>query len=428
MGGEQRSKGPSACQKFLLLVIFGLAFIASPSRAAVPGLAGLLAASSVGIIDRKENNDYANKLGIDKRATVLLHLGKGLCTGTFISSTVVLTAEHCVDRKSKSGRVNIEGIESIGVIVNEKYDGSASAKGTDLSALLYPPGTGEALGISHYPRMARNTIDVGALVYLIGYGMDNYFALKDPKRPAGAGVKGWATTKIKENAEGRIATEIRHVATPKNPQDLTERPASSGEPSVGLPGDSGGAVYGENGEVVGIVQAVGNVPVTKQTGRFIVFPIYQLLGWDISNYFTDVTTDDNQALIARALAAGEKGPTFEGLFENPNNVFAREGGEFGHITLRTGVYGSDGQPDLYVVPYYVDHKLRYAEVLTRIDGRFQNSQGLLCMDKVCLDPRREDQKEIFVVGKQSFVRVPITRSFSPTTMRSNEAIDYTWLD
>jgi len=162
-------------------------------------------------------------------AVVLLSLdeGSGLCTGTFISQQMVLTARHCISGKAPPA---VGGIESIKVLTTSgEYQPEK-----DIALVIFPEGTAGKLGIKVFPKLSSEPARKDETVTLIGYGLNNMV------KKEGAGKKRIGTNVVTAVERGFIAFDAKSYGT------------GTGE-NAGLgSGDSGGPLLNSKGEILGV--------------------------------------------------------------------------------------------------------------------------------------------------------------------------------
>ncbi len=367
------------------LCLFVVNLLSSQAYGESSTLSLLLAPLMVGVTERTVDEEYAKQLNIDPHATVALSQGTGLCTGTFLSSTTAITAVHCVDRENPTGNVNVDGIASLQVFFSERYQTPVEhgdlIEGRikyDVAVLVFPPGTGEFLGIKSYPKLATTDPKSGDTVYLVGFGMsDPYAFLTGDEENAGAGIKGWGTATISETKDGMLFTEPITIENkkPVATETLSVRPNTS----RGLPGDSGGALYNTQGEIVGITSVVAK-PVQDFTESKVLFGLLSLVhidSWKVSNEYADVTSHDTLELMAtathckdlsRCAVIENSRPEIKTVsLEKPS---APNSTAFDHVILRTGFYGGTKNVNrrAFLHPVYYNKQMVQIDLL-ELDGK-----------------------------------------------------------
>lgn len=179
-----------------------------------------------------------------------------ICTGTFITPTVVLTAAHC----SMSGKVNSQGevdlklaivnikdqakkeaevvAVSTKVVRNPLWDkNGGNVNSYDLGLVTFEPGVAQAVS-----EIAPQRAKVGDRLEIVGYGLNQATNLKDP---SSAGVKRTGTNKVVSLSQGFIQFD---GANNTSKADGTNSSASSG--------DSGGPLF-IDGKVAGVTSGGG---------------------------------------------------------------------------------------------------------------------------------------------------------------------------
>ncbi len=362
----------------------------------------LLGPALLGITERSLDNKYTEVTGLDPKATVALTRGSALCTGTFVSPNTLLTAVHCIDAKNPRGGVNVDGINSIMVYFNDLYFklGESERIRYDVAVVIFPPGTGDFLGIKKYPELASAEPNGGDKIYLVGYGMNNPWAMWHPQAnvESGTGIKGWGTANISEAKDGILFTEAVNVENRQPIAADKEKQTAAPNSSRALPGDSGSSAYNEQGRILGITSVVArlpkNVEVVTDLG-FIEVPFVK--DWEVSNEFADIMSPETEDLFTLAKSNEEvrkrayfgDAPEAKAKPSKPSLFSRFFSGPFDHVLVRTGTYEKVGKPEIqvYVHPIYrskVIIALDYAEADGTASPKVQRlgCSGNYCTDKV----------------------------------------------
>jgi hypothetical protein len=176
--------------------------------------------------------------------------GGGLCTGTFLNDSVVLTAGHCIVGGDKNS-VSVFGTASVDIIVSEKFGEimkkaqEASFQGEaeklfvryDQALVIFPPGTAANGGVTSFKKIEKSGNLNGRKVFLAGFGLGN---IEDA---SSSGVKRWGMNTIDTEEDGIVYVTGGTSAVP-------------GQDSNAAKGDSGGPLLldvpgGENQKIVG---------------------------------------------------------------------------------------------------------------------------------------------------------------------------------
>lgn len=332
----------------------------------------IMAAAMVTVTERHVDNEYAARLHIDPHVTVALtSTGAELCTGTFLSDTEMLTAGHCLEEGDPTGGVNVDGVPSLAAYVAPQFKDIDSAR-YDMALVIFPAGTGEYLGIQHYPRLASAPPAPGEALYLVGFGMTDPYAMMSGG-DGGHGIRGWGITAFDAIENGLIRTRDIYIPYSKTAMRLRKIASNI------LVGDSGGAVYNERGEIVGVVSLVNH-------RRLQLMPkvISQATGWSLpygyrlGSKFVWVNSADSQALLRR-------GRETEKYFIE-ERVTAAQSVNYRDFPLHTGFYFQSGRSgNLYVRPAYFQGEVVRLDLadLSQPDApilRLRCRVGLVCTD------------------------------------------------
>lgn len=174
--------------------------------------------------------------GDEYPAVVQLKLGNSSCTGTFLSSDVVLTAAHCVVNKSFP--------KEIKVLTHPLYIASSGANRADLAFIKFAEKKSEHhVKISPRPAKANDTITI------VGFG------LSDAEDPRSSGVKRKGSNLLDTRGDGLLVFS-----------GVVRGAEENGRESASASGDSGGPML-VDGRQVGVTSA----GVVKGNTKFSIY-------------------------------------------------------------------------------------------------------------------------------------------------------------
>ncbi|WP_176736832.1 trypsin-like serine protease [Oligoflexus tunisiensis] len=226
----------------------------------VLGVLGLTTACGVAPADRSEVKVTNGREVAESEypSVVMLYdsVQGGICTGTFITPTVVLTAAHC----SMAGEVDADGIvdlelaivrivdhenkqaelvaTSTRIVRNPLWDANGrNVNKYDLSLVTFPEGT--AQGISELAPTAAKARDTFTIV---GYGLNQ---TKDMSNGESAGMKREGVNTVTAVRDGFIQFTGKDATT-----------TGDGTDSSSASGDSGGPLF-IDGKVAGVTSGGG---------------------------------------------------------------------------------------------------------------------------------------------------------------------------
>jgi secreted trypsin-like serine protease len=224
------------------------------------GVIGLAAACGVAPADRSEVKvTNGREVGETEYPSVVLLYDKtqgAICTGTFITPTVVLSAAHC----TMGGKVDADGnvdlklaiikisdaaekkaelvAESTAIVRNPLWDkNGGNVNKYDLSLITFPEGTAQAVSaIASTPAKAKDKFTI------VGYGLNQ---MKDVSKGDSAGVKREGVNTVSSVSGGFIQFTGKDSTT-----------SGDGTDSSSASGDSGGPLF-INGKVAGVTSGGG---------------------------------------------------------------------------------------------------------------------------------------------------------------------------
>ncbi|HYX38787.1 MAG TPA: trypsin-like serine protease [Oligoflexus sp.] len=224
------------------------------------GALGLATACGVSPADRSEVKvTNGREVGETEYPSVVLlydSVQGGICTGTFITPTVVLSAAHC----TMAGKVDADGnvelklamirikdpvakqaeliAESTSIIRNPLWDKNGrNVNKYDLSLITFPAGTSQAVSaIASVGAKAKDKFTI------VGYGLNQ---MKDMSNGDSAGVKREGVNAVSSVSGGFIQFTGKDSTTTADGTDVSS-----------ASGDSGGPLF-INGKVAGVTSGGG---------------------------------------------------------------------------------------------------------------------------------------------------------------------------
>lgn len=420
------------------------ASVCTTARAFTGSLAQQIAPLLVGVTSNNlSDRDWAPRDRLDPRGTVLLSGvrkdGIENCTGTVILSTSeetrVITAKHCVDPKNPTGGVNIDGVESTGVY--SATDPDTDEDISDISLVTFPAGTAEFLGVRKFPKLATKPMKPGDKVYLAGFGLDSIFSTG---KKNGAGIRRWGVTTVEKREGGALCTKetvFRRDPTPDISPEVCQPDASVKEEenlanAQVLPGDSGGAVYNSDGEVVGIASMIKLRREGPHVNLPLLGPIFvKITSIGISSRFVDLV--DNDVLhdfLKEAWDPAWKLERSSRVAKHPvlalfNAVLANTISEdpFAHVTLRTGRYLNTEDPknSLWIQPLYHRRKLLSFSLRSFKDNGVSASRNFECNSKrQCVDLSPRSNLAYTVLENGRLMQHAVIFSFAGATVEGDK--------
>lgn len=192
----------------------------------------------------------------DPTVVLLLMDGHHICTGTYISDHLILTAAHCltetttadhVTRQVVSGRSQYN-VNAVGqrLIIHPGYH-SETDLNVDLGLVVVPSGSS-----SVWAKVAGRAATVGDPVRMVGYGHSTIKRDTQGKQieEQGAGEKRSGTNRI-----GTVTAGILFFDGMLSEAEARYRGKPVGsEVSIGS-GDSGGPLFNARGELVGVTSS-----------------------------------------------------------------------------------------------------------------------------------------------------------------------------
>ncbi len=214
---------------------------------------------------------------------MLTSQGQGICTGTFVNDSQVLTAGHCVEGLDNNNLMLFYAAEINGQLTpvaraqkfqrHPAYDIKLGVSPVDVSVITFPAGTAPAQS-----QIASTSPSKEDVLTIIGYGNNQNFKDTTGKQGgSGAGVKRIGTNKVAAVAGGFI----QFLGVPAAMNQLPEGDlVSSGS------GDSGGPLF-VGGKLAGVTSGGGLAETT--------------IGLLSSSLYVDLNSSLVQPFLAQAL-------------------------------------------------------------------------------------------------------------------------------
>lgn len=202
----------------------------------------------------------------------------GICTGTFVSDTTLLTAAHCLQRVEDGG-LSYGELHPTRVFHGKLVGSLAALRNTDVAVAVFPAGTAPA-SLRLLPRAAAADEEVS----LVGFGR------LDVADGTTSGVK-----RIGSNTVARVEGGFVFVLGVGGPQEGVKK----GAKAASAAGDSGSPLLVGDG-VAGVTTGGGLTADGRKKSQYI-----------------DLTSPTSCALLLQAAAGGA---VIDGLAEGPCSV------------------------------------------------------------------------------------------------------------
>ncbi len=196
-----------------------------------------------------------------------------ICTGTFVNSSQVVTAAHCIyDNINDSGHA----IKSV-AFVKRKVDGSKvtidstdriyrpeythqdqAVNGRDVAVITFPKGSAPAIS-----PLYKKTPAIGTLFTIVGFGLNEYhFSADGTQTGTGSGKKRKGQNEVKTLSDDGLIG-FSGLAT------ATDSVVEAGFNVASGSGDSGGPLL-IDGSIAGVTSGGGLVKTTDEHGVEVV--------------------------------------------------------------------------------------------------------------------------------------------------------------
>ena len=190
-------------------------------------------------------------------SVVMLRVGEGICSGTFVSDYQLLTAAHCLEDVT---RVEIIAIQNWSAIFGPKILASATRwvihplykKGDkaqyDIALVEFPAATS-----AQWSAIRKERPPLGSTVNVVGYGNNevNHQIQNDMMQQTGSGIKRVGQNRIFEFKPGTI-----QLVGSYSQQHAKAGGYGPGQHAGLASGDSGGALFNQSGELIGVASGV----------------------------------------------------------------------------------------------------------------------------------------------------------------------------
>lgn len=190
-------------------------------------------------------------------SVVLLRVGDGICTGTFVSDYQLLTAAHCLENTTKVEIVEQQkwsmllGLKTVATatrwISHPLYKNQESVP-YDLGLVEFPKGTAKV-----FSKIYSGRSTLGETITMVGYGHNEVKSeiVNEELQQKGSNIKRSGQNRINEISDGKIrliSSYSEHHAQVSGYQ--------RGQKAGLASGDSGGPLFNQKGEIIGVASGV----------------------------------------------------------------------------------------------------------------------------------------------------------------------------